>query len=138
MGLNKNTLLPIFLSTLWISISEFVRNEFLLKSVWVNHYKNMGLIFPSDLVNGAMWGVWSLLFAIMIYIVSAKFSLWHTTLIAWFMGFVMMWLVLWNLDVLPLPLLVYAVPLSLLEAFLAGWIIRQTTPQQARAQNRLS
>jgi hypothetical protein len=38
-------------------------------------------------------------------------------------GFVMMWLVIGNLGVLPYGLLFIAVPLSLLEAFLAAFII---------------
>ena len=121
----KNTILPILAATVWISISEFVRNEFLVKSFWVDHYSTLGLIFPSDPVNGAVWGIWSLLFAIAIFILSRKFSLLHTTLIAWLMGFVLMWVVIGNLGVLPYGLLLYAVPLSLLESFVAAWIIKK-------------
>ena len=119
----RNTILPILAATIWISISEFVRNELLLKSYWVAHYQDLGLIFPSDPVNGAVWGLWSLLFAIGIFIISRRFSLWETTLLAWFLGFVLMWVVLWNMDVLPLGILLFAIPLSLLEAFLAALIM---------------
>ncbi|MCB0424973.1 MAG: hypothetical protein KDD13_10080, partial [Mangrovimonas sp.] len=70
MNTLKNTILPILLATVWISISEFVRNEFLLKSYWTDHYESMGLIFPSESINGAVWGIWSLCFAIGIYIIS--------------------------------------------------------------------
>ena len=41
------------------------------------------------------------------------------------MAFVMMWVVIGNLDVLPYGILPYALPLSLLEVFGAAWIIRK-------------
>lgn len=125
MNFLKKTILPVLLSTIWISISEFVRNEVLLKSYWTNHYQNLGLTFPSAPINGAMWGVWSLLFAIAIFIISKKFSMIHTAFLSWFVGFVLMWVVIGNMGVLPYGLLYAAVPLSLLEAFLAAFIIKK-------------
>jgi hypothetical protein len=80
----KKTILPILLATVWISISEFVRNEFLLKTFWTDHYESMGLIFPSEPINGAIWGLWSLFFAISIFIISRRFTLWQTTFLSWF------------------------------------------------------
>jgi hypothetical protein len=121
----KKTILPILIATIWISISEFIRNEFLLKSYWTNHYESMGLIFPSEPINGAIWGIWSLCFAISIYIIAKKFSLIQTTFIAWFVGFVFMWLVIGNMNVLPFGILPFAIPLSILEAFLASLIIKK-------------
>ena len=123
MPLLKKTLLPVILATIWISLSEFVRNEFLLKSYWTQHYGEMGLTFPAEPINGAVWGIWSLLFAIAIFIISRKFSLMQTTLLSWFTGFVLMWVVIGNLGVLPYGILAVAIPLSLLEAFLASYII---------------
>jgi hypothetical protein len=119
------TILPIFLATIWISVSEFVRNEFLLKTYWTDHYKSLGLVFPSEPINGAIWGLWSLCFAIGIYAISKKFSLIPTTAIAWFMGFVLMWLVTGNMNVLPYEILPFAIPLSILETFLASVIIKK-------------
>jgi len=121
----KNTILPIFLATAWISISEFARNEFLLKSYWTEHYQSLGLTFPSEPINGAMWGVWSLCFAVAIFIIAKKFSLLQTTLLSWFVGFVLMWISSGNMGVLPFGILPFAIPLSLLEAFLASFIIKK-------------
>ena len=118
----KKTVLPILLTTIWISVSEFVRNEFILKTYWVEHYKKMGLVFPSENINGAFWGIWSLCFAIAIFIMTKKFTLFQTTLLSWFVGFVLMWIVLWNMSVLPTDILIFAIPLSFLEAFVAGFI----------------
>jgi hypothetical protein len=125
MKLFKKTILPVFLATIWISISEFVRNEFIVKSFWTNHYHQLGLIFPSEPINGAIWGIWSLLFAISIFIIAKKFTLIQTTFLSWFMAFVMMWVVIGNLGVLPFGLLLYAIPLSILESFVAAWIIKK-------------
>lgn len=121
----KKTILPILLATIWISISEFVRNEFLFKSYWTDHYDKLGLAFPSEPVNGAVWGLWSLLFAILIFVLNKKFSLVSTFLVSWYAGFILMWVVTWNMAVLPLGILWFAVPLSLLEAFLATLIINK-------------
>jgi hypothetical protein len=121
----KHTILPILLATIWISVSEFVRNEYLVKSYWMKHYQDLGLTFPSDPINGAMWGIWSLLFAIVIFILAKKFNLLHTTILSWFIGFVMMWIVIGNLGILPYGLLLYAIPLSILESYLATWIIKK-------------
>ncbi len=129
----KTIILPIFLATLWISLSEFVRNEFILKMYWTNHYEKMGLVFPSEPINGIVWGIWSLVFAVAIYIMAEKFSLWQTTFLAWLVGFVMMWLVTGNLGVLPFGILIYAVPLSVLEAFLAAFIITRLLTLDSRS-----
>ena len=125
MSTLRRIILPVLSATIWISISEFVRNEFILKSYWVDHYKSMGLTFPSDPINGAVWGIWSLCYAIAIFIISGKFSMMQTTFLSWFIGFVLMWLVIGNMGVLPLGILYAAVPLSLLEAFLASFIIKK-------------
>lgn len=74
----KKTVLPVFLATLWISLSEFLRNEIIFKSYWTEHYESLQLKFPSEPINGAMWGVWSLCFAIGIFILSKKFNLLQT------------------------------------------------------------
>ena len=126
----KKTILPIFLATIWISISEFVSNEFILKSYWTEHYKKLGLVFPSEPINGAVWGLWSLCFAIAIFIIAKKFSLLQTTFLSWFVGFLLMWIVIWNMNVLPTGLLLFAIPLSLLEAFLASFIVKKITALQ--------
>jgi len=123
----KKTVLPILLATIWISISEFVRNTFLVHNFWLEHYQKLGIEFPEQPINGAVWGIWSLCFAIAIFIIAKKFSLLETTFLSWFIGFVLMWLVIWNMSVLPTGLLLYAIPLSLLESFLASFIIKKLT-----------
>lgn len=122
--------LAVLVAGVWINISEFVRNELLLKSYWTEHYESLGLSFPGEAINGAVWGIWAYLFAIAIAALSRKFSFGGTFLWAWIMGFVMMWLVTGNMLVLPLSILPYAIPLSLLETGLALWLILKIDPVQ--------
>lgn len=97
----------------------------LLKTSWIDHYSSLGVIFPEKAINGALWGLWSLLFAIAIYFISSKFTLLETAFLSWFVAFVMMWVVIGNLGVLPLKILWIAIPLSIVETYVATWIIKR-------------
>jgi len=66
-----------------------------------------------------------MLFATAIFIIARKFTMIQTALLSWFVAFVLMWVVIGNLGVLPYGLLLYGVPLSLFEAFIATLIIKQ-------------
>jgi len=59
------------------------------------------------------------------FAISRRFSLWRTTFIAWVLGYVMMWVVIWNLSVLPVGILPVAVPFSFVEALGATFICRK-------------
>ena len=124
-------LFAVLLSCVWINAFEFLRNELFLKNVWLAHYQSLGLVFPSAPVNGAVWGLWGLVFAGAIYAVSRQFSLLKGTFLCWSMGFVLMWLVIGNLNVLPMSVLPYAVPLSLLETGVAFWLCTRIAPLSA-------
>ncbi len=75
-------ILAVALTGIWVNASEFVRNEVLLKTYWVDHYRSLRMTFPSEPQNGMMWIAWGLLFAIAIYFISRKFNLIQTTLIS--------------------------------------------------------
>jgi len=121
----KKPVIAIVLTTIWISISEFTRNEFLLKSIWVEHYKQMGLEFPSEPLNGAVWGIWAFIYTLSGWAISRKFDYWQAVALFWVQGFVLMWLVIGNLKVLPWGILPLAIPLSMLEALVAVWILKR-------------
>lgn len=133
--MNKRAVMAIVISTLWISGFEFLRNEILLKDVWVSHYNSLGLGFPSEPINGLVWGLWSLLLAIMISVLARKQTLSETVLIAWIFAFVMMWVVIGNLSVLPTNLLLFAVPLSLIEVYVAARLTFRFKPQKVKDFN---
>jgi hypothetical protein len=120
-------LLTILAATVWISLNEFLRNQLVLIDHWTQHYAAMGLTFPGEPINGAVWGLWSLCFAVAIFVMARRFSLLETTALAWSVGFVLMWLVVGNLGMLPLSILPYAIPWSMVEAFGAVWIVKKVT-----------
>jgi predicted neutral ceramidase superfamily lipid hydrolase len=128
MNLRFRNIIAVILTGIWVNASEFFRNEVLLKTYWIDHYRSLGMTFPSEPLNGMIWVAWGFLFAIAIYIISRKFNLIQTTLVSWFMAFVLMWIVTWNLNVLPGAILIYAVPLSLLEAFIGSYICIKMSP----------
>lgn len=114
----------LLLATAWISVSEFVRNNLILQTNWNQYYEQLGLLFPSTTLNNIMWCVWSFCLALAIYIIQKRFNLLQTTLLTWLIAFVMMWITIGNLNVLPYSTLIFAIPLSLLEIFIAAYIIR--------------
>jgi hypothetical protein len=128
----QRSLLAVAAAGLWSGASEFVRNEVLLPSVWRGHFAGLGLTFPAEPLNAAVWVVWSFVFAGVVFAVSRRFGLVATTAIAWVAAFPMMWLVTWNLAALPLAVLPVAVPLSLLEAFGVAWLSLRLAPPAAR------
>jgi hypothetical protein len=123
----KSITLALGLATLWITISEFVRNEFLFKSYWSNHFESLGLSFKTLPINGILWLIWSFGLAFLIFRLLKKFSFKETILLSWITAFVMMWITTYNLQVLPLGLLLFAIPLSLFEVYVAGRIIKYFT-----------
>ncbi len=121
----KKALLPVILAGVWVNICEFVRNELLFKHYWVDHFAGMGLVFPSDPVNGAVLVGWGFSMAAFVWALSRRFCLRDTFLLSWFAGFLMMWMVAWNLSVLPSGLLWIAVPFSMVEVAGASFIVRK-------------
>lgn len=132
----KKYIVPTLLATVWIALSEFLRNQLLLNDTWHNHYTDLGLIFSDGPVNGAVWGLWSLLFAACIVAMLRKMSARETGVIAWLMGFVLMWLTIGNLQVLPFAILWLAIPLSIVEVFVAIYIIQKTTKTQSKKSHK--
>lgn len=111
----KRMILAILACSLWVNLSEFVRNEFLFKQYWLDKYMALGLEFPSAPVNGAVWGLWGFLFSSCLVYLRSRLRFIETLLIGWLMGFVLMWLVVGNMNVLPFGLLKYAMPWSFVE-----------------------
>ena len=121
----KKPLLAIVAAGVWITASEFIRNEILFKHYWVDHFAGLGLKFATLPVNGLLWTLWSLLLAGLIAKLLTKFTFLETIAYAWLAGFPLMWISLFNLQVLPHGLLLIAVPLSLLEVFIAAVIVNK-------------
>jgi hypothetical protein len=63
MRIMKNAVMATVCAGLWIGFSEFLRNELLFKSFWLEKYESLGLTFPSTPINNAVWVVWSFVLA---------------------------------------------------------------------------
>lgn len=128
MNYFKKAILPILVAGIWINLSETLRWEFLVKKYWIEHHQNLGIVLPEEPVNMLVWMCWGFIFAATIFIFTRKFNLWQTTLFSWFLMLVLLWVVLWNIGLLPDGLVPIAAPLGLLEAFIAAWICLRISP----------
>jgi hypothetical protein len=129
----KKTIFAFFLSGAWIGFSEFARNELLFKSYWLEKYHSLGILFPSAPVNNALWGVWSFVLAGLTVYLTRKLKFLETAAVLWIAAFVLMWIVIGNLNVLPIKLLLFAVPLSMVEVTGAAWICSKFLPRVKRS-----
>lgn len=115
---------------LWMNISEFVRNELLIKNLWIDGFSAIGLSFPSSPVNGAIWGLWAFIFVTVLALLTTKFGVVKSTVMSWMLGFVLLWIAMWNMAVLPEGLLYWAVPWSLIEVYVAALIANRILTYQ--------
>ena len=122
MRILKQIVIPIIIAGIWINLSETVRWMLLVEPYWIEKYQNLNLTFPNETNNMIAWMVWGFFYATIIFILSKRYSLFETTILSWFVAFVMMWLVVWNVGVLPTGMLWFNIPLSLLEAFIGAYI----------------
>ena len=122
MRIIKKIILPILITGIWINISETVRWMFLVESYWLEKYQVLNLTFPNETINMIAWMLWGFFNATVIFILSKKYNLLQTTVLSWFVAFVMMWVIVWNIGVLPTGMLWFNVPLSLLETFIGAYI----------------
>ena len=129
MSYFKKTIAPILLTGIWINIFETLRWEFLVKSYWLEHYEKLDMIFPTEMTNNFIWMTWGFMFAITIFLLSRKFTLIQTTIFSWFVAFVMLWTVIWNIGMLPVAMLWILAPLTLFEAFIGARICKKLSSQ---------
>ena len=125
MDFFKKTIAPVLLTGLWINISESIRWVLFIKSYWIEHFHKKGMVFLEGPVNLAVWMIWGFLFAIIIFILSKKFSVMQAALLSWAAVFIMMWIVLWNTGILPDGMLWIAGPLSLFETYIGAFICKK-------------
>jgi hypothetical protein len=120
-AMNKQ-FLAILSAGVWMNINEFIRNELVVKHLWVEGFNEIGLSFPSSPINGAVWGLWAFIFIAILSWLCTKFSVLISSLIAWFTGFVLLWIAIWNMGVLPKNIIYWAIPWSFFEVYVAALI----------------
>ena len=127
----KKYLLAILSAGVWMNISEFIRNELLIKHIWINGFNKIGLQFPSESINGAVWGIWAFIFVSVLALLTTRFDVLKSALISWLIGFVLLWIAMWNMGILPSGLLYWAVPWSFVEVYVAALICNRFTTNQS-------
>jgi hypothetical protein len=121
----KKAVLPILLTGIWINISITIVWLLALESYWVAKFQSLNLIFPTGLINNIIWMIWGFMLATIIFILSKKFSQIQTTLIAWFAAFVIMWVIVWNIGVLPTGMLWFNIPFTLFVTLIGAFICKK-------------
>ena len=119
---SKKTILSIFLIGIWINISITIGWVLILESYWVEKFKNLNLDFPTALFNNIMWMIWGFMLASVIYMLSKKFTTFQTTFLSWFVAFIMPWTMIWTIGVLPIEMLLFNIPNTLLVTYIGALI----------------
>jgi hypothetical protein len=88
------------------------------------YFKEANLVLPNEPINNILWMVWGIIIAVMIFIISNKFKVLQTTFIVWIAVYVMHWIALWNMAVLPINILWLAVPLTFINVLIGVLISR--------------
>ena len=110
---------------IWMTFVQFAQNQLLFLGIWTDHFDGLGLRFETKPVNGMLWTVWCLIHAYLIAVLLRVLPLIRTVVVAWLVGFVMMWCTLYNLQVLPLQLLLAAVPISFAGTYVSARIVQR-------------
>ena len=118
----KKAIWKILLVSIWINIFETLRWMLFAKPEIDMHFKAANLVLPNEPINNLLWLIWGIIIAVMIFIVSKKFKVLQTTFIVWITVYVMHWIALWNMAVLPINILWLAVPLTFINV-LVGAVI---------------
>ena len=113
----------ILIYFIFFVVSEYIRNKFLIIDFWNYPIHKFNVIFPQDLVNIVFWLFFGVIFSIITYIISIKFSLQETILIIWLL-LILKWLVVCNLLYLPFSVLIYSIPYSFFEVFCIVLILK--------------
>lgn len=132
----KKIILATLTTGVLINLSEFLRNEILLKEQWLDKFSSMGLPFPSAAINGLLWIVWGFVFAGCVVAICRRFSFAGALLLSWTMGFLLMWVVTGNLGILPMGLMPIAVPWSVAEVALAVFVAQRLLRRAEKPNNK--
>jgi len=114
----KKAIWKILLVSIWINIFETLRWMLFAKPEIDMHFKAANLVLPNEPINNLLWLIWGIIIAVMIFIVSKKFKVLQTTFIVWITVYVMHWIALWNMAVLPINILWLAVPLTFINVLI--------------------
>lgn len=121
----KKAFWQILLISLWINIFETLRWILFAKPSIDMHFKAVNLVLPNEPLNDILWLTWGIIIAIIIFIISKKYNVLQTTFIVWITVYVMHWITLFNYSLLPINILLFAAPLTFINAFVVAFICKK-------------
>ena len=121
----KKTILPILLIGIWLNVAITIGWLFILEGYWIEKYNSLNLVFPTGLINNITWMIWGFMLATIVFILSKKFNTLQTTFLVWFVAFPMMWIIVWNVGVLPTEMLLFNVPFTFIVTYIGTLICKR-------------
>ena len=112
----------VIILSIWINIAETIRWIVFAKPYFVSHYQKMNMEPPSGPLYLIIWFVWGVLLALLIYIISRKFSFIETTIIVWLSVYSGIWIMLFNQSLVTFPILLTIATFCLIEIFIGTLI----------------
>ncbi len=99
------TIWLVIIISIWINAAETIRWILFAKPYFLKYFQNRNIEPPGGLLYLIIWLVWGILISVIIFNISKKFSLLKSTLIIWFAVFSGIWIMLFNLKVITIPVL---------------------------------
>jgi hypothetical protein len=118
----KKVFWQVLIVSLWVNIFETLRWILFVKPDIDIYFKSANLVLPNGPINNMLWLIWGIIIAVMIFIISKKYKVLQTTFIVWVTVYVMHWIALWNMAVLPINILLLAVPLTFINVLVGALI----------------
>lgn len=118
----KKAIWQVIILSIWINIAETIRWIAFAKPYFLSHYQNMNIEPPSGPLYLIIWFVWGVLLALLVYIISQKYSCVKTTLIIWLSVYSGIWIMLFNLKLVTFPILLAIAAFCFVEIFIGTLI----------------
>ena len=118
----KKAIWQVIILSIWINLAETIRWMAFAKPFFLSHYQNMNITPPSGPLYLIIWFVWGIMLAILIYIISQKFSYLKTTLIIWLSVYSGIWIMLFNLRLVTFYILLALATFCFFEIFIGTLI----------------
>jgi hypothetical protein len=119
---HKKAIWQVIILSIWINAAETIRWIVFAKPYFISHYQKMNIEPPSGPLYLIIWFVWGVLLALLIYIISRKFSLIETTIIIWLSVYSGIWIMLFNLSLVTFQILFAIAAFCFIEIFIGSLI----------------
>ena len=118
----KKAIWQVIILSIWINVAETIRWIVFAKPYFISQYQKMNIEPPSGPLYLIIWFAWGVLLALLIYIISRKFSLIETTIIIWLSVYSGIWIMLFNLSLVTFPILFTIAAFCFIEIFVGSLI----------------